>query len=646
MQHLPDDLLVRYEAHRAEIGRRFFFGRDPGVIQSADVAGDRHLHGDAVLRVETEAGTLFYKPRDGACTEFLAELGRELFSEPMTPEQVSGTGYAFQKALTRTIPPEGAAREAYYRRLGRLCAVCYALGSIDMHKGNILAEGERCVVVDTETLLCARVPGFGGMGEFSADYGDVFPEYFASVGESMLLPRFYAFRQNTPILPGKHCRIQGYEDMFLEGFAEGYRRLVERHAFVRGLLERYSGMRIRCILRSTRSYGVILQEYVRAEDEPGREAALARLDAGLSPEELTRWQSVLNWERCCLREGDIPYFFLLAGETSLRGDTDGKILIPNFAEQSPIAHAKQRLARMNEADLAVQQAYIRGSLRHIDGFESPLSKYVPPIPKQPETWPAPLPLQVALEEVSEALHQLWEERISLSRGCVLWHVPLISGKVGCLFGLGEGFSGVAVFCDALAASSLLSPQDHAVARDLAAGCFRDLIAFGEYLLSNYPEPPKERVLCRRFGGGFGFSDGLNGLIWALERCKHQDPARAERILNGLKGWVSPGAPEEELLALLAPVDEPWSGTDSLENGVARRAARFLGKGQTEEAGRLLAWSVKRKRGKGAYTVLPPGRKQYFLPAFLRGSLGVAYVLLRYAESGCEKQIIPGGIPHA
>ena len=29
-----------------------------------------------------------------------------------------------------------------------------------------------------------------------------------------------------------------------------------------------------------------------------------------------------------------------------------------------------------------------------------------------------------------------------------------------------------------------------------------------------------------------------------------------------------------LLALLAPVDEPWSGTDSLENGVARRAARF------------------------------------------------------------------------
>ena len=631
MQQLPVDLLARYEAHRAEIGRRFF-GRDPGQIVSAATVGDRHLHGESVLRVQTQAGTLFYKPRDGACADFLALLFMDLFGESLTPEQLSGEGYAFQQALGSSVPPEGAARRAYYGRLGRLCSLCYALGSTDMHGGNILPQGERPVAVDTETLLCPRVPGLGGTGEFSADYGDVFPEYWASVGESMVLPRFYAFRQNTPMLPGKRCRSQGYEDSFLEGFAEGYRRVLERRDFVSELLDRFSGMRIRYIMRSTRSYNGILLDFLRADSEQGREAALGKLDAGLSPEDRARWRPVLDWERTCLLEGDVPYFWLHAGETALRGDTDGRILIPDFAALSPLLHAKQRLARMDEADLAVQKAYIRGNLRHIDGWENPIAKYLKPVPRQPEDWPAPLPPETALLEVSQALHQLWEERIPLSEGRVLWHAPLISGKVGCLFGLGEGFSGAAVFCDALAASPLLSPQDLELAGELAAGCFRDLVSFGEHLLSGGPEPPEERTLRRRFGGGWDFPDGLSGFLWALERCSHQDPARAEKLLSHLKGWVPPDASEIALQDLDRALDAPWSGTDNLENGVARRAAAQLRREEREQARRLLAWSVRRKREKGAYTVLPPGRKQYFLPAFLRGSLGVAYVLLRYAQA--------------
>ena len=136
---------------------------------------------------------------------------------------------------------------------------------------------------------------------------------------------------------------------------------------------------------------------------------------------------------------------------------------------------------------------------------------------------------------------------------------------------------------------------------------------------------------RRFVGGFDFADGLAGYLWALERCGGEDAQLAARLLNGFQSWNVPDRLEAELAALEQAPEQPWSGTDTLENGCARRAAAYLLRQETEQAGSLLAWMVERKRERGVYAVLPLGRKQYYLPAFLRGSLGVAHVLLRYAE---------------
>ena len=83
--------------------------------------------------------------------------------------------------------------------MGRLTAVFYALGSVDMHVGNVLCCGGRPLVVDTETLLCPRGRGVSGAGEFSVEYGEVFPDYRTSVGECMVLPRFYALMQRSSV---------------------------------------------------------------------------------------------------------------------------------------------------------------------------------------------------------------------------------------------------------------------------------------------------------------------------------------------------------------------------------------------------------------------------------------------------------------
>lgn len=495
----------------------------------------------------------------------------------------------------------------------------------------MISVGEYPVVVDTETLLCARAEGMGGAGEFPADYGDVFPEYRACVGECMILPRFYAFRQKSPMLPGKGCTPDGCEETFLDGFREGYRRLTEVRGFVTSLLGRWRAAPLRYVMRSSRSYFVILAARLSARDDAEREKALAELEKGLSRDEAVRWRPVLDWEKESIRRGDVPYFWFRAGETGLRGDVNGGVLIPGFLETSPIENVSGRMRRMNERDLAVQSAYIRGSLRHIDGWESPVAKYIRHAPKAPDTLPEPLASEKALGEVSAALRLLWDERIRLSEGRVLWHAPLISGQAGSLFGLGEGFSGTAVFCAACAASPLPELEDAEIARALSAACFRDMTAFGEYLLNRYPDPPEERTIRRRLAGGFDFADGLGGYLWALKRCGDLDPTSTARLLEAFRSWHVPDGIGTETAALEHAAEQPWSGTDTLENGTARRAAACLLRREVSQAGRLLAWMAERKRERGVYTVFPPGRRQYFLPVFLRGSLGPAYVLLRYAE---------------
>ena len=157
--------------------------------------------------------------------------------------------------------------------------------------------------------------------------------------------------------------------------------------------------------------------------------------------------------------------------------------------------------------------YIRASLRHIDGWTEPAAQFLRVPVIEPKSLPAPLPKEIAVSEAVEALHTLWEERVPLSGGRSLWHVP-VDGKTRSLFGLARGFSGVGVFCRAAA-----------------------------FLLA----------------------------------YRRGDPT----ALN--------------------------------------------------QAGRLLAWMYDRKKKNGAYMVFREGRKQYFLPAFLQGNIGIASVMLSCAE---------------
>ena len=163
---------------------------------------------------------------------------------------------------------------------------------------------------------------------------------------------------------------------------------------------------------------------------------------------------------------------------------------------------------------------------------------------------------------------------------------------------------------------------------MSAAAFRSMTAFGDYLLSSYQEAPEERILLRRFDGGYDFPDGLAGFLWALTQCAAENPHTAERLLQGFERW-NINAGDDSLRLWLQEHREPVAW-DILEGGNAGRAAVLLPE-KPDEAGHILSGMVERKKETGCFRIYPRGRKQFFLPSFLRGSTGIAFVLLRCAE---------------
>ena len=361
-----NELLSRYEKLRQRIALKLFGGIDPGNIISTADTGDKHMS-DCVRRLDTSKGfVLFYKPRDCRSSDLLGEINELVSGRKMVPEQVCGDGYSFQKAVPLRFPSGNRERIGYYTLLGQLWAVFYILGSTDMHSENVIPAGDIPVVIDTETLFCPRAKGFSGVGDFSQDYGEIFPELRMSAGESMVLPRFYAKIQNSALVPDGREIAEDCATAFEHGAAEGYRTIMAHGAQLCRLLDRYDDIPIRFITRSTSSYYRMTVMYNHAPNDDAREAVLKRLEKGLKDTDLVRWKGIIECERRGIIKGDIPYFSIDSGETCLRAGDTGGVAVEGFAEVSPIENAKHRMALMNESDLAVQIAYIHGAIRHTD----------------------------------------------------------------------------------------------------------------------------------------------------------------------------------------------------------------------------------------------------------------------------------------
>jgi type 2 lantibiotic biosynthesis protein LanM len=128
-------------------------------LESFDPSGDTHNEGRSVATLTFRSGRkLLYKPRNLDLDARFQELLTWCNAEGLEPRLKIMTVVSFDDhGWVEFLPKENASSEGeffgFYRRLGSLLAILYALETVDIFFENLVAAGSYPVAVDLETLF-------------------------------------------------------------------------------------------------------------------------------------------------------------------------------------------------------------------------------------------------------------------------------------------------------------------------------------------------------------------------------------------------------------------------------------------------------------------------------------------------------------
>lgn len=357
------------------------------------MASDRHEGGRTVAGVAFASGVrLVYKPRPlGLEAAFYGLLGwlreRDPAFDLRVPRVLDRGSHGWME-FVRPAPCSESGLDRFYRRIGVLLAVAYALNGSDLHMENLVAAGEHPVLVDVETVMTpvplvedaqttprsvlttGILPRAGAEEDTSALTGggartfeDV-PTWCGVNADGMALVAGVASRKALPNRPGPDTEAVD-SGALTEGFAAAYRALVR----LRGDLLRspvwaaFRGQRVRYLPRSTATYTTVLMRSLRLDalrSGVDRWIALAVLSRPMADPTETRdlWPLVAA-ERRALLGGYVPSFTARTDGTAL---VLGDGLCEGFFDAPGADRAAQGLNALDEADLAVQLRTIRAAV--------------------------------------------------------------------------------------------------------------------------------------------------------------------------------------------------------------------------------------------------------------------------------------------
>jgi type 2 lantibiotic biosynthesis protein LanM len=406
------ELLRRLTEDWEEIRAALAPGEDPGPLVEVHAgAGDRHRGNRTVTLLTFASGwRLVYKPRPMAIAvhfqELLAWMNGHGFEPAFRLVGVLDRGkYGWMEFVSAAPCASGDEVRRFYQRTGGYLALLYALDAGDFHHENLIAAGEHPLLVDLESIIEPRPPitrhagassvadellarsvlrigllpqrAFGGAGEgidvsaLGMMPGQVtessLPYWEGRGTDGMRLSRqAMEMSSNThrPSLDGDLADVADYVDDLAEAFRAAYRRIAECRGELLaegGLLDRMAGDEARVILRSTRTYGNLLQEsfhpfHMREALERDLHFDHLWQGAAMSP----ILETVLTAEREELLEGDIPLFSARLDSRDLRG-AGGRVW-PGYLERSGLDLVRNRLAVLGEGDLDRQVWFIRASV--------------------------------------------------------------------------------------------------------------------------------------------------------------------------------------------------------------------------------------------------------------------------------------------
>ena len=397
-----------------EIQRTFSDAGDLGKLSSVSLgAGDTHRNGRSVVIASFSNGAkLVYKPRSLSVDVHYGQLlewlnGHGDHPEFRTLKTLDRRTHGWQEFVAFETCTAVEQVDRFYRRLGGLLALLYALEATDFHFENLIAAGEHPVLVDLEALLHPRIQAdFSALPAAEVMSNSVIrvgllpqrmwlgaePEGFdlSGVGgtagqltpfelptlEGIGTDEIRVVRKRMPIA-GSHNRprlnedqvnAESYVESVVSGFTSVYKTILDHRQELtvnHGRIAAFADDEVRVVLRPTRTYGLLLTESFHPDvlrNALDRDRLFDRLWAEV--EYRPYLSRLIASEQAELRRGDIPAFYTRPNSRDLWAGTGDRIA--DFFEVTSSGTVAQRIAAFCEQDLDRQIWFIRASMTSLN----------------------------------------------------------------------------------------------------------------------------------------------------------------------------------------------------------------------------------------------------------------------------------------
>lgn len=328
-------------------------------------AGDSHHQGKSVMLVYfSEKSLIVYKPKNLSYTKeldnFFKQLNHKLATDFYSVKRIVEDDYTFEEFIERKTCNTEEQIENFYYRYGELIGLAYMLRGTDFHYENIIAHGEKPILIDVETFLQQNVPlEFGenahivakkyqlnsvtltGLVPFEilADRSKSKKEGINISGLSYgkqktpfqilklnneatdemkfeYMDHYIESKLNIPLLKGREIPFEAYKTMILNGFKKFLASVIQhREEIITCFEHTFTNAHVRNVVRPTQRYVDLLQfsyhpNCMRNMIE--REKVLHNLFAYPYCD-----KTIAKYEVEEMLEGDIPQFFNVASNVSL-----------------------------------------------------------------------------------------------------------------------------------------------------------------------------------------------------------------------------------------------------------------------------------------------------------------------------------------
>ncbi|WP_433260005.1 type 2 lanthipeptide synthetase LanM family protein [Actinosynnema sp. CS-041913] len=638
------ELLLRFAADRAGIAAELCAGEQATLVRVEGQAGDRHQGGRSVAVLWfADHRRVVYKPRPVALHARFTELARWLTERvPELRLRTAGVvvrpSHGWLEFVEHRACADVAEVNLFYRRQGALLALLYAIDGTDVHCENLISCGDQAVLIDLETMLHPTLATIADpaaralsrsvqrtsllpqmfLGEHGAldisglggDRGAPYPvdavRWASPATDEMRLVRLpaeFPGSLNRPRLADREIDPGDHKAALLAGFRTGYEAIMTGRHELAGLLDACADHPVRVLVRPTRLYATLLDESTHPSllrDALDRDRAFDLLWADTPADSPAA--GLVGAEIADLWAGDIPLLSTTPAERDL-WTSDGR-RVENVLPTPGLVSVRTKIAAMDAADRRDQEWLISATLatRSADVVHRSTDTVATSATTLERERLVAAACGIADRIVADALRagdranwlgvELVEDRH--------WQVLPMGA------GLGEGYSGVALFLAELARVTGIARY-----RDVALAAIRRVPDLLDGLRAN-PDLPA--------AAGVGAHLGLGGLCHALARLGPllDEPAIA--------GWLA------DLLTIMPPVgpDTPRGFADGLAGGlVAMRSVHVqTGLEEARELARRYADTLEASRG--PLNADPPAASGGPLrPGFAHGEAGIAWALTRH-----------------